>query len=312
MRQSILRSIVKPADCILAFGIPTSREDFLKDLESENKDFAGTIPGKWPQYEVAVMRVLQEFLPAMRDLGVHIVHRLTIRDFGNLFRESSVKAIVLFTHWKEVSNHTCFTQKEYLEFLEGHPDFLKWVSHSPELLAWVGDRSEHLKSLVESRQAELKAVEKPPLVVLRDGEIHADYDKIVDSHLKDLEVETYLEMLKHSRTSEIEFFDGMHRLYDIVMQIPTEFYGILDLNVCQCQDLVYAVKKSRPYCHVRFMIDRPKACRMEGVRPDFMLYFYWVFFNHLKRKSLPYLEALQEVVAAFYEIFKKNFKRRMP
>jgi hypothetical protein len=96
----------------LAFGIPTSREDFLKDKDSKDKDFANTIPGSWSQYEAIIMPVLKKVELVFKELGVTVIHNLTLDAFGNLFKESTAKIIILFAHWQEDA-------KSKVEFYDG-------------------------------------------------------------------------------------------------------------------------------------------------------------------------------------------------
>jgi hypothetical protein len=98
--------IVKPADCILAFGIPTSRDDFIKDIQTGDKDFAKTIKGGWFQYKTNIISNLREILAILENIGVTVIHRLTLEDFGKLLNRNTAKVIILFSHWKEEPHHT--------------------------------------------------------------------------------------------------------------------------------------------------------------------------------------------------------------
>lgn len=40
MKLGISDRIVKPHNCVVVFGIPTSKEDFLRDQNHPNKEFA--------------------------------------------------------------------------------------------------------------------------------------------------------------------------------------------------------------------------------------------------------------------------------
>ncbi len=123
MNTSVLDKIIKPRDCILAFGIPTSKDDFMKDLESENKDFAKTIPGRWFQYETIIMRVLQEVELVLKELGVTVIHNLTLDGFGNLLKENTAKIIILFAHWKEET----ISKVEFYDGLKGLDDIIAQI-----------------------------------------------------------------------------------------------------------------------------------------------------------------------------------------
>jgi len=123
MNTSVLDKTIKPRDCILAFGIPTSRDDFMKDRESEDKDFAKTITGNWRQYETMIMSVLQEVELVVKELGVKVIHKLTLGGFGELFRENTTKIIVLFAHWKEETTG----KVEFYDGLKGPDDIIEQI-----------------------------------------------------------------------------------------------------------------------------------------------------------------------------------------
>ena len=40
MTSVISEKIIKPEQCVLSFGMPTTKQDFFTDLKSPNKDFA--------------------------------------------------------------------------------------------------------------------------------------------------------------------------------------------------------------------------------------------------------------------------------
>jgi len=283
----------------------------MLDLESKYKDFAKTITGYWPQYYVEFIKNLHRVEPILRKLGVSVVYRLTLDDFGKLFKENST-VIILFTHWKKEVNSVFLARSEYVRFLEHYPDFLEYVQHSRELLEWLSTNSHSLKSPAMEKLTNKKGVERNNLVMFKDNRVYVDYDQIVRHHLKEINIETYLELLRNTATSKVEFFDGLKGLYDIVEKIPTEFYGVLDLNVCQVEDLAFAVRKCRPDCHpiykMEFIHEKEKG--EEGVDPAFMLRFYLVLFKYLKCKDLTYFRALIDVADELKRSFKKNRSKR--
>lgn len=304
--MNIVEDIVKPEDCVFAFGIPTSKEDFLKDQNSENKDFARTVKGNWLQYKTGVVNILRAVEPIIRDLGVRIIHRLTFRDFAGLFKDRKAKIILLFTHWKDEPNRTVFSKQEYLGFLKKHADFLEFVPHERALLEWIKTNCNQLDSLAGIKLSGQKGQEEAPIVRVKQQEIEADYDQIVFDYLREISADTYLELLRHSTTSEVEFYDGLKSIYEIVCQIPARYQGFLDLNVCQCDDLTMALRKCRPACHFKFKRDDPEEDEDAGVKPDSMLLFYLIFFKHLASRNLSYLQAFKEVFAAFIKLSKRK------
>lgn len=312
MRQRIVKKIIKPKDCALAFGFPSSRDEFMLDRESKDKDLAKTITGGWFQYEVMFLKILNRVEPMLKKLGVKIICRLTLDDFGKLFKEKNT-VIILFTHWMKEPNSTYFNRNDYVKFLEDHPDFMEYVGHSKELLEWLSRNSRSLKSIALQKLSNKKGDERTNIVMFKDNKVYADYDQIVCQHLKEIQVNTYLELLRNTNTSKVEFFDGLKGLYDIVERIPVDFYGVLDLNVCEVEDLVFALRKCRPDCHPIYKIEPIHKNEREregvGVNPAFMLCFYLVLFKRLRSKDLTYFDALVDIVGEFKKCYQKILKQ---
>jgi hypothetical protein len=297
---SVLDEIIKPVDCILAFGIPLSKDEFMADCESGDKDFFKKFD-VCNCYEHLFISHFREIEPVLSDLGVTVIHHLTLNDFGHLFKNSKAKIIILFTHWKEEKNHTCFKQQDYLEFLDRHPAFLDYTVHRPDLLSWLLKRNNSLKSLVEAKLEKQKKHKNMPLIGIKGNEIYGDYDEIIRRHLSEMEEGTYVELLRNTFTSKVEFFDGLKGLYDIIQQVPTNFHGLLDLTVCRCQDLTTALKKCRPHCYFKYKINMFDEKNGDKVLADMMLHFYKILFKHLNRSRLTYFEAYREVIKGFSE-----------
>jgi hypothetical protein len=302
--MGILDEIIKPEDCILALGIPASRNEFMEDVEAENKDFAKIVEAEvgWPKYENNIICVLQKIVPILRDLGITVIHRFTLKDFGDLFKENKAKIIILFNHWKEESHSVCFERQDYLEFLHNHSSFLEYAVHRPELLEWLLENSIKLKSLAKARLEKQKKYKNMPLIGIKDDKIHAGYDGIVRRHLSEIDKEIYIELLKHSFTSKVEFYDGLKSLYDIICQIPADFHDMLDLNVCRCKDLAIALKKTRPNCYFKYKFDMFETGEGDKVDLLTMLHLYKILFQHLNRSQLTYFKAFREVARGFSKL----------
>ncbi len=91
--------IVRPHDCVIAFGIPTNREGFDDRLRKKTSDYAlhfCNFP-EYSEYYVNFVRYLDMLKPALRDAGVRVVHDVTSRGFAELFKRHRV--VVLFSHW---------------------------------------------------------------------------------------------------------------------------------------------------------------------------------------------------------------------
>jgi hypothetical protein len=98
MRELITRRIVKPVDCLIGLGIPTSSEGFLRaQSEPANRDFViNCFPDK-RDYDKQVIPYVEELLPVIKYLGASVTLDLTLKDFAALFRKQ-VSIIILFAH----------------------------------------------------------------------------------------------------------------------------------------------------------------------------------------------------------------------
>lgn len=90
---------LKPADCVLAFGIPTCEDEFWEAREDSERDFVKN--QIWEKYNFQFVSHLRKIEPRLVKLGLKVVHKLTLQDFGELLRDSSNKVVILFSHWKE-------------------------------------------------------------------------------------------------------------------------------------------------------------------------------------------------------------------
>jgi len=310
----MLRKIIKPDACIFAFGIPTSYEDFYNDLQKENKDFAKSVEMKckkagkdpWEKYHKDIIEVIRKVEPIMKDAGVTVINKLTLKAFGEILQDNKADVVILLAHLKKEPNCACFTKQGYIDFLEKHPDFLEYIVHSCEVLEWLCKNGKNLNSLAKTKLTEQKKLGKTPLVEIKNGIVHVKYDDIVYDHLKEMKLETFFELLKCTNTSKIEFYDGLKALYDITIQIPLDFNRFIDLNICMPEDFATVLRKCRPHCHVKYKFDTPDPTGSKGVIPRFVLYFYMTLFIHMKRKELTYLQAFKEVSCEFLKQSKRK------
>jgi hypothetical protein len=104
MIHSLSKQIVKPRDCVLAFGIPTTRTAFDRALNDPgNRDFIVNRSRDWKKYECEVISEIENTEPNIRALGVRVVHDLTIDLLGQLFEDRAATVIVLFCHSHDAS-----------------------------------------------------------------------------------------------------------------------------------------------------------------------------------------------------------------
>lgn len=90
---------VRPGECVMVFGIPTSRSGFVRHLaHRERHDFVPKVCPAWPAYE----RLLDQIEPAiahMIELGVAVRREAPLQQLTEACRSSRV--VVLFSHWTD-------------------------------------------------------------------------------------------------------------------------------------------------------------------------------------------------------------------
>lgn len=94
---------MKPSDCILAFGIPTSEEEFWDAKDDAERDFVNNCCPVWQVYSFDIISHLKEVTPYFQRLGVNIVYGLKLSDLRCLLTNNSTKTIILFSHWEDDS-----------------------------------------------------------------------------------------------------------------------------------------------------------------------------------------------------------------
>nr|VFK32297.1 MAG: hypothetical protein BECKMB1821G_GA0114241_11075 [Candidatus Kentron sp. MB]VFK35281.1 MAG: hypothetical protein BECKMB1821I_GA0114274_11095 [Candidatus Kentron sp. MB]VFK77180.1 MAG: hypothetical protein BECKMB1821H_GA0114242_11075 [Candidatus Kentron sp. MB] len=87
--------------CILAYGIPTTEDAFHRNHEHENKRYAQGFckTGGWNRYRATVINPIQKIEPYLLKWGVRVIHDLTLDQFGGMFEDKDLSALVLVSHW---------------------------------------------------------------------------------------------------------------------------------------------------------------------------------------------------------------------
>lgn len=105
MTSIVSRKIIKPENCVLAFGIPTTESDFVENLKSFNKGFSQFFKDQYgeralKEYIRQILDDLRTIEPILTELGLQIIHKLSLKTFGELFQQSKYDVIILFSHWE--------------------------------------------------------------------------------------------------------------------------------------------------------------------------------------------------------------------
>lgn len=112
-------TFTKPQNCVLAFGIPTSKENFHNDLKRTDKEFAKMFEAGWARYNIEIIQVLEGLKKEYNKVGLNIVYDLTLSNFRKLFLNYDV--VILFSHWKE----------NEIEFSDGFVNTTEILNHIP-------------------------------------------------------------------------------------------------------------------------------------------------------------------------------------
>lgn len=101
-------------------------------------------------------------------------------------------------------------------------------------------------------------------------------------------------IVSHWQTGDppkIEFFDGMAAIDEVAEQIPADFGGIIDLNVCQSLDLALAIRRKAPDSH-------PKWSNQPTI-PAFWFSVYSEAFKLMAETNASYMDALELTIESF-------------
>jgi len=104
MNPSSNQRDVKTWHCVLAFGIPISREEFLDALAmpSSRKSYANSFDGGWNSYRSSRFLVtFNRLKPEFKRLKVNLLPNLTLDKFGELLRNDRYSVITIFSHWDD-------------------------------------------------------------------------------------------------------------------------------------------------------------------------------------------------------------------
>jgi hypothetical protein len=85
--------VITPCDCVIAFGIPVSREDLLRNRE---RGFARQLDGEDRIDEF--IRKYEATIAVVRRSGAHVITELTINSLAQLFNRERYVVVILFSH----------------------------------------------------------------------------------------------------------------------------------------------------------------------------------------------------------------------
>jgi len=105
--------VVSPASCVMAFGIPTSREEFVQACDpSGGREFAArNFYGNWTRYDREFVSLFRSMLPSWRQIGLQVECGMTLQDFREVLHSGACQVLVVFTH--------CNSEDHLIEFFDG-------------------------------------------------------------------------------------------------------------------------------------------------------------------------------------------------
>lgn len=131
MDKNIEQKITKPENCVLTFGIPVTKKDFINDQSHPNKYFAKRFHNLWAKYNSQFVSYLNEVRHDLENSGATILYNLTLNHFAQLFSDSKFDVIILFSHWEETG----------VEFFDGFASVQSIMKVIPEEFSGIIDLS---------------------------------------------------------------------------------------------------------------------------------------------------------------------------
>jgi hypothetical protein len=134
---------VAATDCAIAFGIPTSREQFISAVRARTSDLIYSLRGGWQEYRYAFLDAFEATAAPFHKVGITVIPNAALEHFAELF--GTHRAIVLFSHWN----------RETVEFADGMRRVEDIVEQIPKEFTGVLDLCVcHPVTLVKTLRAE--------------------------------------------------------------------------------------------------------------------------------------------------------------
>lgn len=278
--------VVRPKDCAFLVTVPTTREEFLEDVENPAKDFvrerfSGSAlrpANQWTLYEPTVL-FLAELLAEIQRLGANVVRRATLEDWRAACASSEV--IILFAHWR--SARLKITDLDWERLKEAPP--LTAPEQQPVAALLEDLRAGASRGTILRRLNEL----------LADGRLgsHPWFDTpggaTVSTERRIYANRTLLASMlpgAFKGGARVEFGDVVAGIEEVAAACEAGFKGIIDLSVCTSTLLGEMIK-----------VQAPQALVVATALPtilDFRVAFYRAVFNRL-RSGRSYVATLTEL-----------------
>jgi hypothetical protein len=98
----ITRTIIRPENCAIAFGIPTDELSFARAMKNRGSDYVRRYLGGFTQYEKHLLKDLDRFLVFLAKWNVHVERTVTAERLSALL-SGAFDVVTLFSHGTENS-----------------------------------------------------------------------------------------------------------------------------------------------------------------------------------------------------------------
>jgi hypothetical protein len=307
----------RPAECVIAFAIPTTVAGFVRDLvRVPPKDFAfeyvdrepvgdvGRITRVAEERYVHEVRIIDDVIATARECKAEVVTDLGLGGLGALCEQFSV--VMLVAHWKPAT-FFCDDLLDPIGFIA------RLREAADPLAAYHRDcLSAEARRLIE--EPERFAADRTLACVTLVGELNrilqtnafgpplpgatANFRAFRHREHCDL---AYSGLI--SPGNRVEFGDGLHPIEAVVREIPEDFNGILDLAICNSIFLAEEIRRHRRHCR-RVLANEEKSM------PRFRLLNFKYVLKLLASGGRDYLAAVEELREHLVRVEQKKGAKR--
>lgn len=123
MDLGITDRVTKPHNCVLAFGIPTSKEGFERARKYVHSSYVQHYANKfsdngWFRYYNQLVKTVRQISAVSKELGVEVRTDVSSAEFGSLLG-SVWHVVILFSHWNGCAVEFCDGFAEATKIVEG-------------------------------------------------------------------------------------------------------------------------------------------------------------------------------------------------
>jgi len=290
---------------VLALAVPTTRDAFVRDFQlAPAQDYVFQYAGRplavtheriaaW--FDGGYCReaaIVDDVVEAVRGHGVEVVFDLNLARLGSLCERFGV--VTLVAHWKpaevfwdDIRDPIALAR----QLREGNDPLIAIIRKrlSMDARRLISDPS----NSVEGRANIQKALSKELTELLASEEL-GHIQPGGTSNSRTFRNREQLDSIFGSALApgnRVEFADGLHRIQDVVSQVPEKFTGILELSVCNSIFLAEAIRRRCRQC-------RGIVANEEPTSTAFRLVLYKYVIKVIATSPTDYLDAIEDLRVA--------------